>query len=104
MTTFKDRTKRASLADILDIASAVARRAKCEIGKQRGGPWKFKDEQATLGSAKVNLLWTEEEINKDVFRVEYPWSASSAPSTMQRGIILIRCDAAAEDLLIVLHR
>jgi len=104
MTTFKDRTKRASLADILDVASAVARREKCEVEKQRGGGWKFKYEQATLGSAKVNLLWTEEEINKDVFRVEYPWSARPAPSTMQRGTVLIGCDAAAEDLLIVLHR
>jgi len=77
-TTWANKTERATLADILAVADVVEQQQECAIKKSRGGSWKIKKGLGTSGSAKVNLLFTEEQINKDVFLVDYSWHVVSS--------------------------
>jgi hypothetical protein len=71
MTNYKSGP-RASLTDILKLADTVQGQKRCFISKPDDNPMVKKD-QGHVGDIWAYLLWTQTDLTKGIYEVEYEW-------------------------------
>lgn len=69
--------KKATLVDIQKVADKLSTIKNCGVYRTENdrspNAWKKATPQAEIGTAKAYLLYAREDVNRQVYEVQYPW-------------------------------